>query len=124
MCSMVVPLLRQQQRGPMRSRLVSHRLIPPYISLTAAPAGTFVINQATPALAVTNSPVTYSGNPQAAVVSSSVAGTTSNVLYGGSSTSPTTAGTYAITANFIPTDTTDYVSLTAATAGTFVVSQA
>jgi hypothetical protein len=34
---------------------------------------------------------------------------------------PSAAGTYAVTANFAPTDTTDYASLTAASAGNFVI---
>ena len=59
-----------------------------------------------------------------ATVSGSVAGTVSNVLYSGSSAAPTKAGTYAITANFTPTDTTDYNSLTGASAGNFVINKA
>jgi len=65
--------------------------------------------------------VTYTGSAQAAQVSASVAGTVSNVRYSGSSTVPSAAGTYAITANFTPTDTTDYNSLTNASAGNFVI---
>ncbi|MHB8860182.1 MAG: hypothetical protein ACYC48_00395 [Minisyncoccota bacterium] len=78
----------------------------------------------TPALSVTNSPVVYNASPQSAVVVGSVAGAASNVKYGGSSTVPTSAGTYAITADFTPTDTTSYKSLTAASAGSFVISMA
>ncbi len=38
---------------------------------------------------------------------------------------PTTAGTcYSVTANFTPSDTTDYNSLTGASAGNFVISKA
>ena len=59
---------------------------------------------------------------QAANVSGSVAGTVSNVLYSGSSTVPSAAGTYAITANFIPSNTADYNSLTNASAGNFVIN--
>ena len=77
-----------------------------------------------PTLSVTNSPVTYNGSPQAAIVSSSVTGTVSNVLYSGSPTVPTTAGTYSVTANFTPSDTTDYNSLTGASAGNFVIGKA
>ena len=73
---------------------------------------------------MTNSPVTYNGSAQSATVSGSVAGTVSNVLYSGSSAAPTAAGTYAITANFTPTDTTDYNSLTGASAGNFVINKA
>ena len=75
-----------------------------------------------PTLSVTNSPVTSNGSPQAAIVSASVAGTVSNVLYSGSSTVPSEPGTYAITANFTPSDTTDYNILTNASAGNFVIT--
>jgi hypothetical protein len=77
-----------------------------------------------PTLSVTNSPVTSNGSPQAAKVSASVSGRVSNVLYSGSSTVPSAPGTYAITANFTPSDTTDYNSLTNASAGNFVINQA
>ena len=76
-----------------------------------------------PTLTVTNSPATYTGSAQAAQVSASVSGTVSNVLYSGSSTVPSSPGTYAITANFTPSDTTHYNSLTNASAGNFVISQ-
>ena len=87
-------------------------------------AGGQVVSKANPTLSVTNTPVTYNGSAQAAAVSGSVPGTVSNIQYNGSSTTPTAAGTYAITANFAPTDSTDYSSLTAASAGNFVISQA
>ncbi len=68
-----------------------------------------MINKATPTatLAVTNSPQTYTGGAQAATVSvttSSVPGAVANVLTGGAATQ-TNAGTYAVTADFVPTDT-------------------
>ena len=83
-----------------------------------------VVNKATPTLSVTNSPVTYNGSPQAATVSGSTAGTVSNIKYNGSATVPTNAATYAITADFAPTDTTNYSSLTTASAGNFVIQKA
>ncbi|MDZ4286091.1 MAG: MBG domain-containing protein [Candidatus Sungbacteria bacterium] len=95
-----------------------------YKSLTAASAGNFIISKATPTLSVTNSPVTYNGSAQAATVTGSVAGTASSIKYNGSATTPTNAATYAITADFTPTDTTNYNSLTAASAGNFVISKA
>ncbi|HEX3987718.1 MAG TPA: MBG domain-containing protein [Acidobacteriaceae bacterium] len=95
-----------------------------YNSLTAASAGDFVIGKVTPTLSITNSPVTYNGNPQAATVMGSVPGTPSSVLYNGSATVPTAAGSYTVTANFTPNDPADYNSLTAASAGTFVISKA
>ena len=95
-----------------------------YNSLTGASAGSFVINKATPTLSVTNSPVVYSAAPQTATVTGSVAGSVSNIKYNGSGTAPTAAGTYAITADFAPTDSTDYNSLTGASAGSFVINKA
>lgn len=60
--------------------------------------------------------------PQAATVVGSVPGVVSNVKYNGSATAPTDAGTYAVTADFIPTDTDNYNSLTGASAGNFVIN--
>ena len=95
-------------------------------AISFAPAiTTGVINKADAALTVTNSPVTYSGLPQAATVSSGgVAGTLSNILYNGSATVPTGAGVYPVTADFAPTDTADYNNLTGASAGSFVINKA
>jgi hypothetical protein len=95
-----------------------------YVSLTGVSVGSFVISKATPTLRVTNSPVTYNSSARTASVSGSVSGTVSSVQYSGSSTAPAAAGTYAITANFTPSDTTDYNSLTAAAAGNFVINKA
>jgi CBS domain-containing protein len=92
-------------------------------TLTGA-TGSVTISKATPTVSVTNSPVTYNGSPQAAIVSGSVAGSASNIKYNGSGTTPTNAATYAVTADFTPTDTTDYNSLTGAAAGSFVISKA
>ena len=44
-------------------------------------------------------------------------------MYDESSTAPTNAGSYAVTADFTPTDTLDYNSLLGASAGSFVISQ-
>src|SRR5262249_27058573 len=86
--------------------------------------GTFVIQKATPTLSVTNSPVTFNGSPQAATVTGSVAGSVTNVKYSGSATVPTNAATYAVTADFAPTDSTNYNALTGASAGNFVIQKA
>ena len=99
-----------------------------YNTLTGLAAGNFVINKATPTatLAVTNSPQTYTAAPQAATVgitTSSVPGAVANVLTGGAATQ-TTAGTYAVTADFVPTDTTNYNTLTGLAAGNFVIDKA
>lgn len=89
--------------------------------------------RATPTLLVTNSPVTYNGLPQEAMVQANsdvpapntvAPGTVNDVKYDGSSTIPTNAGTYAITADFAPTNTGDYNSLSDAAAGNFVITKA
>ncbi|MFC1593166.1 MBG domain-containing protein [Candidatus Omnitrophota bacterium] len=95
-----------------------------YESLADASAGNFTIEQATPTLSVTNSPVTYNGSSQAATVTPSVAGTVSDIQYDSSSTIPTNAATYAVTADFVSDDTTNYESLADASAGNFTIEQA
>jgi hypothetical protein len=100
-----------------------------YTTLPALSAGDFVIDKATPTatLAVSNSPQTYTGSPQSATVAisaSSVPGTVANVKYNGSATVPTNAATYAVTADFVPTDTTNYTTLPALSAGDFVIDKA
>ena len=87
-----------------------------------------MINKATPTatLAVNNSPVTYDGTAKAATVAisaSSVPGAVANILTGGTATK-TNAGTYAVTADFVPTDTANYNSLLAQAAGNFVINKA
>ncbi len=52
------------------------------------------------------------------------AGATNNILYGGLPTAPTDAGTYVVTADFAPGDTTNYNSLTDASAGNFIINKA
>jgi uncharacterized protein YdeI (BOF family) len=95
-----------------------------YESLDDADAGDFVIGSSTPTLLVTNSPATYDGTAKTADVEGSVPGTVSDVKYDGSSDLPVDAGTYAITADFAPDDTDSYESLSDASAGDFVISQA
>src|SRR6202030_1057909 len=56
-------------------------------------------------------------------ITSSVAGAVANVRTGGAATQ-TTAGTYAVTADFVPTDTTNYTTLTSLAAGSFVITKA
>ena len=94
-------------------------------TIGTSPTLTNTINKATPTatLAVNNSPVTYDGTPKAATVgvtASSVPGSAQNILTGGAATQ-TAAGTYAVTANFVPTDTTNYNTLTALSAGNFII---
>jgi hypothetical protein len=93
-----------------------------YISITNTPAGNFTINKANPILSISNSPVTYNGLPRSATVSSSIPGEISNILVGGSA-SQTDAGTYEVTANFVPDDTANYNSVTGASAGTFIINK-
>ncbi len=87
-------------------------------------ATTLTINKATPTLSVANSPVTYNGTQEAATFNESTPGTVSGVLYNGSATVPTVPGTYTVTADFTPVDTTDYTSLSGASAGNFVIQKA
>jgi hypothetical protein len=76
----------------------------------------------TPTLLISNSPLTYNTSTQSATVSGQVAGVVSNIQYNGSGTTPTNAGTYAITADFAPTDSANYNSLTGTSAGNFVIN--
>ena len=99
-----------------------------YSAATGLPPGAFVINKATPTatLAVTNSPVVYDGSPHAAAVGitvSSVPGSVGNILTGGAATQ-TNVGTYAVTADFVPTDTTNYNTVTGLSAGNFIIENA
>jgi Bacterial Ig-like domain (group 3)/Galactose oxidase, central domain len=99
-----------------------------YNTLIGLSAGNFVILKATPTatLAVSNSPQTYNGSPKAATVSittSSVPGSVANILTGGAATK-TNAGTYAVTADFVPNDTTNYNTLIGLSAGNFVIQKA
>ncbi len=91
---------------------------------TYVPNTTGVILAATPTLSVTNSPLTYNGLAQAAVVTSSVPGAISDVRYNDSAVLPTNAGTYAVTAVFTPSDTLNYNSLLPGAAGNFIILRA
>src|SRR5205814_4050145 len=87
-----------------------------------------IIDKATPTatVAVNNSPQTYNGSGQAATVditTSSTPGHVANILTGGATTQ-TNAGTYAVTADFVPTDSNNYNTLTGLSAGNFVISKA
>ena len=93
-----------------------------YSAVTGASAGNFVISAAAPTLSVTNSPQTYTGSAIAATVSCSSDGAVSNIKYNGSTTVPTDAGTYAVTANCAANG--NYSALTDASAGNFVINQA
>ena len=93
-----------------------------YSQTLGVAAGNFVINKATPTLSVGNSPQTYNGLAKTATINGSVAGTASNLTYNGSATAPTNTGTYAILADFTPTDSTNYLGLVGTSAGSFVIN--
>ncbi len=98
-----------------------------YTTLTGIAVGNFVINKATASatLAVANTPATYNGSGQAATVSitaSNTPGAVVNILTGGAATQ-TASGTYAVTADYVPTDT-NYTALTGIAVGNFVINQA
>ncbi|MEI6604225.1 MAG: LamG-like jellyroll fold domain-containing protein [Verrucomicrobiota bacterium] len=93
-----------------------------YLSAVSSPLSTQTINKLTPTLSVTNPAVAYTGFPQTASVIGSVPGTASNMKYNGSATAPSAPGTYAITADFAPSDSTNYNILTGAMAGNFIIS--
>ena len=92
-----------------------------YLAATSIPFS-FTINKATPTLSLASSSVNYNGSAQAATINGSVAGITSNVKYNDSSTTPTAVGAYTVAADFVPTDATNYASLTGASAGTFSIT--
>lgn len=94
-----------------------------YNNLNNASAGNFIIQKATPTLSITNSPATYTGSAHTPVVTGSVSGSVSNILIDGIG-SKTTAGTWAVTASFVPTDTANYNSLTNVSAGNFIINKA
>ena len=68
-------------------------------NITANVTTVAVTCKTTPTVSVTNTPQTFTGSPIAATVTCSSGGAVSNIKYNGSSTVPTNAGTYAITAN-------------------------
>ena len=98
-----------------------------YNTLVGVSAGNFFINKANPVvtLAVDGLPVAYDGLPHSAPVivsSSSVGGTLANILTGGAATQ-INVGTYAVIADFIPTNTNNYNTLTGLSAGNFMISK-
>jgi hypothetical protein len=83
----------------------------------------------TPTLSITNSPVTYDGSPKTATVVARVGGvdipgTINDIKYATSPTAPMNAGSYSVTADFIPSDPVHYDSLNDVSAGTFVINKA
>jgi len=83
----------------------------------------YSVEQIAPELNLVNSPVIYSGSPKIAEVTCSVAGIIEDIKYNGSSEAPIDAGTYQITADFVPDDTTLYLPLNDYAVGDFVINQ-
>jgi hypothetical protein len=88
-------------------------------------ATAFSIGKANPTamLAVSNSSVPYDGTAKSATINittSSVQGAVHSILTGGAATQ-TAAGIYAVTANFVPDDNTNYNTLSELAAGTFAI---
>jgi hypothetical protein len=77
-----------------------------------------------PTVTASGGPFTYDGNQHAANVTSPVAGTVSNVKYNDSATVPSDAGTYAVTADFLPDDTTTYETLIGVSVGSITINKA
>jgi hypothetical protein len=99
-----------------------------YFTATTGKLSVITDTRSTPTatLSTTNSPVTYNGSAQSATVgitTSSVPGSVANILLDGAA-NQTNAGTYAVTADFIPTDITSYKSLTGLSAGNFTINKA
>jgi sugar lactone lactonase YvrE len=65
---------------------------------TGTASGTFVINKATAIVTLSNLTATYNGLAQAVKATTSPAGLAVVITYGGSSTIPSAAGTYAVSA--------------------------
>lgn len=79
---------------------------------------------ATPTLSINNNNAVYTGSPIAVQlgVVNSTGGTLQNILYNGSTTVPTNAGTYAITADVGATG--NNAAITGISAGNFVIAKA
>jgi len=95
---------------------------------TATTMISVTVDKATPTvtLAVNNSPLTYTGLGQAATVSvtaSNAPGAVANIVTGGAA-SQINAGTYPVMADYVPTDTANYNTLTAVAAGNFIIQPA
>ncbi len=93
-----------------------------YAAATGLSAGDFTISTIAPTVSVGNSPQSYTGSPLAATVTCSSGGTASNLKYDGSSSVPTNAGTYAVTADCAANG--NYSALVAAPAGSYVIGKA
>ena len=97
------------------------------VTMSSAQSVTATFNSSgklTPTVTASGGPFTYDGASHTATVTGSVPGTVSNVKYNGSATVPTNADIYAVTADFVPTDTVTYNSLTGAAAGSITINKA
>ncbi|WP_310559140.1 T9SS sorting signal type C domain-containing protein [Flavobacterium sp.] len=99
-----------------------------YVAVTSA-AASFIINKAIPTATfeVVNSPIIYNGAPQSAlignIISSVDLGSINDISIGGAA-SQTDAGSYAVTASFVPKDNVNYSTVTGIIAGNFVIDKA
>lgn len=91
-----------------------------YNAGTSVAAGNFVINKITAVAAVSNTPQNYTGSTQAATVTCTGGGASSNISTGGAA-NQTDAGTYAVTADCAAS--TNYNSVTTVAAGNFVINK-
>jgi hypothetical protein len=94
-------------------------------SLAGRIVGLFTIkDQQVPTLAIKTASLPYTGSPRMAdvIAKANIKGTVRNVQYNGSPTPPTNAGTYAVTADFIPDDPATYTRLAGVSAGNFTVT--
>jgi len=84
----------------------------------------YSVDMIRPELTLVNSPEIYSGTQKVAEVTANVAGVINDIKYNDSSEVPTNVGTYAITADFLPDNTTLYQTLDDSYVGDFVINQA
>ncbi len=85
---------------------------------TGSNAGTLVVSQASATVALGGLAQTYDGSPRIVSATTTPAGLTVDITYDGSSTAPTDAGSYSVSA------TVNDTNYTGSNAGTLVVSQA
>ena len=123
-CSIVANKLHAVSAGASCSITAAKAADTNYNQATSASFPVTISNKIVPTVTASGGPFTYDGASHAATVNGSVAGVVSDVKYNGSSTVPTNAGTYSVTADFVPTDTATYESLTDAAAGSITINKA
>ena len=94
-------------------------LIGKYIKVVATGTGNYsgtvtsnalgpIVDKINPTCSVNNTSISYTGSQVAAIISTDTPSTVNNVKYSSSSTIPTTAGSYIITADLVPDDQTNF----------------